>query len=93
MKSFLILYNEKHSEIFSNTLLKEHVSFLKNLKNLTICGPFIDNCRAILIIKAKSIDEVEHVINQDPFIINKYYTNYTINEFIEANEENNFLMT
>jgi hypothetical protein len=41
----------------------------------------------------KAFEHVESAVNQDPFIMENYYQTYEINEFFEANDENNWLMT
>lgn len=44
-----------------------------------------------MILRAESYEEAENYILEDPIISKKYYR-YTIDEFIEANENNNWLM-
>jgi secreted Zn-dependent insulinase-like peptidase len=59
-------------------------------KSKHLCGLF-PNDDAILIIIAKSYEDAERYIMEDPIVIKKYYE-YTIDEFIEANESNNWLL-
>ena len=44
------------------------------------------------MIKAENLEEAEFIANCAPFTKNGYYQNYEIHEFIEANEENNYLL-
>ena len=95
MKTFLVLYSQKRSDIFNEDLLNNHVDFLKQLylnNQLSMCGPFVDNKGAVLVVMAPSITNAEEIINQDPFIQQKYYEQYIIHEFMPANAENNWLM-
>lgn len=95
MKQFIILLKDKQRGTLSDDLLHAHVKHLKELKSkniLVICGPFTDNNGAVKIIKARNLEEAEFIANWDPFTKNGYYQNYEIHEFIEANEENNYLL-
>ncbi len=94
MKTFLVLYSQKQSHILTDDMLNKHIYFLKKLQSdnrLSICGPFTDNQGAVLVIMADSFMEAEKIINQDPFINQKYYEKYIIHEFMTANAENNWL--
>lgn len=94
MKSFIILLSEKQSELLNDNLLQDHITYLKNLRDngcLPICGPFSDNQGAVLVIRADSKSHAEELINGDPFIKNNYYKKFEIHEFMEANEENDWL--
>lgn len=95
MKHFLVMYSQKQPDIFNDDLLNKHVDFLKQLylnNHLSVCGPFVDNKGAVLVIIASSIVETDEIINQDPFISQKYYEKYIIHEFTSANAENNWLI-
>ena len=94
MKTFLILLCEKQQHLLNDHLLKSHIDFLKSLRvqnYLPICGPFVDNKGAVLIIKADSMEAAEKIIKQDPFINQNYYKKYVIHEFMVAGDENNWL--
>lgn len=95
MKKFIILLIDKQIGTLNDDLLHAHVNHLKELKNkniLVICGPFTDSDGAIKIIKANHLEEAKIIANCDPFTKKGYYQNYEIYEFIEANEENNYLL-
>lgn len=95
MKSFLILLGEKQPKLLNDNLLQDHISYLKHLSDkgcLPICGPFSDNQSAVLVIRADSKSDAEEIVNSDPFIKNNYYKKFEIHEFMEANEENNWLV-
>ena len=94
MKPFLVLLKNKGLLKLEVPLLLEHVEHLKNIHNsgnLLICGPFIDGTGAVLIIKANSKQEAEKIIQSDPFIKEKYYTEFSITEFQQADNSNNWL--
>ncbi|MBV8802562.1 MAG: hypothetical protein JO131_06300, partial [Gammaproteobacteria bacterium] len=94
MKSFLVLLSEKQSDLLNESLLKDHISYLKILRKngyLPMCGPFSDNQGALLILRANSKSHVEELISCDPFIKQNYYKKYKIHEFTEASDENNWL--
>lgn len=95
MKSFLVLYSKKQPNLLNEILLNDHINYLKELDSqgtLMLCGPFTNNEQAMLYIKTSSLDEVHQLILKDPFIREKYYTEFSINEFLPANSENNWLM-
>ncbi|HSW75726.1 MAG TPA: YciI family protein [Candidatus Saccharimonadales bacterium] len=94
MKTFLVLLSEKQPHLLNDYMLKSHIDFLKQLRVenlLPICGPFTDNNGAVLIIKADDLHKAEEIVKKDPFISQKYYQKYSINEFLAAGEENNWL--
>ena len=95
MAKFVVHYLDEEKEVFTEDLLKKHLEHLRNLSCkgiLFFCGLYKDDSRGMLILEAKSLDEANGYIQQDPFIIQKYYKNFTLREIIEANENNNFLM-
>lgn len=94
MKSFVIILSEKQPNSLTNNLLTTHVEYLKQLRekqHLPVCGPFTDNKGAVLIIRASSKEEAETLLKGDPFIEQGYYKSYVIHEFMEANDENDWL--
>lgn len=58
--------------------------------NLTVpINLFVFN---IQILICDSIDEAINLVKNDPFIKERYYATYEVNELIEANENNNWLI-
>lgn len=95
MNKFIFILTKKRPKELEKKLLVAHIEHLKNLKlsgRLTICGPFLDNENAIQIISAETKEEAIHLFEQDPFVQQKYYEEYVVHEFLEANEENNWLI-
>lgn len=95
MNSFLVLYNEKQKNLFNDELLHQHIDYLRDLQQkgyLVLCGPFNDDNSAILIFRADSIVPVEEMVENDPYILGGYYKKFSIREFREANDENNWLL-
>ena len=55
--TYLVLFSNKQSHLFTEQLIADHIQFLKSLHSgghLVLCGPFSDNQGAALIIKAHS---------------------------------------
>ncbi len=48
---------------------------------------------AIQIIEANSYSEAEVIVKSDPFIKSEYYKIYTLDELVEANSSNNWLLS
>lgn len=96
MKKFIIILRNKRKGELQAELLRLHVNHLRELNKqgvLFLCGPFADNNDAMKIVKAKSFEEADKIANLDPFTIEKYYREYEIHELIEANENNNYLLS
>lgn len=95
MKKFVVILKDKKKGELTKELLSKHVEHLKELNEnskLFICGPFNDNDRAMQILICDTLDEAKYLVESDPFIKEGYYANYEVNELIEANEGNNWLL-
>ncbi|MFD2444085.1 YciI family protein [Bacillus sp. CGMCC 1.16607] len=95
MQKYIAILKDKKKGELTRELLNKHVKHLQNLakeSNLFICGPFKDNDKAIQILICNTIDEAITLVESDPFIKEGYYGTYEVNELIEANENNNWLM-
>ena len=95
MKSFLIILKNKSQATLPMSLLKEHVAHLTGLYtsgHLQTCGPFADDSGAMLVIDASNRNEVDAMIQADPFIKERYYSDYSITEFYKAEAANHWLM-
>lgn len=96
MKKFVAILKDKKKGELKEELLIKHVDHLKNLNNdskLFICGPLKDNDQAIQILVCDTVEEAINLVENDPFIKEGYYAKYELNELIEANEENNWLIS
>ena len=105
MAKFACIYktnenDENFDETSAMDLIKKHIEYLRNMKHkgvLFLCGILSgktglkENQGALIILETKSYEEAEAHILQDPLVINKWYS-YTIKEFIEGNEANNYLL-
>lgn len=94
MRKYIVILEEKKEGTLEPDLLNQHVNHLRELTRLgklSLCGPFKDNDGALQIIVAETKENAERIIEQDPFIKEKYYHSYVIYELIEANENNNWL--
>ncbi|MCU9613785.1 YciI family protein [Caldibacillus lycopersici] len=95
MRKYVAILKDKKKGELTTDLLYKHVNHLQNLTKdtkLFICGPFKGNDRAMQILICETIDEAIHLVESDPFIKEGYYATYEVNELIEANENNNWLM-
>jgi uncharacterized protein YciI len=96
LKKFLVVLKDKRNRGLNRSLLDKHIEYLKKQSEegtLRQCGPFANNKGAFMVFHCKAFEHVESAVNQDPFIMENYYQTYEINEFFEANDENNWLMT
>ncbi len=95
MKSFLVILQGKNPAALMESLLQDHVTFIKELHaqgHLVLCGPFNDNNRAMFVLQAENLRYAEQLIRKDPFIKYSYYKSFEIYEFTPANCENNWLI-
>lgn len=63
--------------------MKEHMVFLKKYyksNNFIASGRKVPRTGGIILVLAKTLDEAESIIKEDPFVINKL-AQYTITEF------------
>jgi uncharacterized protein YciI len=92
---FLVILGDKRPGGPDPDQLSAHVDHLRGLAAegaLVTCGPLGDGQRAIQIFRAASLDEVRAHLSRDPFVVDGYYGSHEIQEFIEGNEANNWLM-
>ncbi len=94
MAKYILILKNKRKGTLTNELLQGHIDHLREQSsngNIFLSGPFKDNDGAIQIIEAESKTVAESIVKKDPFVSEKYYQAYELNELIEANEENNWL--
>ncbi len=95
MNAFLVLLSGKSQSGLDEELLINHITHLKRLKqsgNLLVCGPFVDDSGAMLVVQAESQEAAKNLIQNDPFIKESYYCDFSLTEFYLADEANNYLM-
>lgn len=95
MRSFLVLLDGKNKGRLTEDLLQRHAQHLAKLHRegcLQLCGPLAERAGAMLVFRCKTAEEAEHLVRMDPFIQERYYVSYEVIEFMEANEENNWLL-
>lgn len=88
------LYLMQNVKPLNQTIILEHVAFLRRLKKenkLILCGPFSDYPGGMVAFHAKDIDEAIAIIEEDPYIKYSYKT-YVLRTIEIANEENNYLV-
>lgn len=94
MNKFIAILSAKNTQKFTERLLQEHIDHLQKLhdqKLLVICGPFADDDSALQIVLAEDLAGAEQLLQQDPFIQQRYYQKIELRELIEANPGNNWL--
>jgi uncharacterized protein YciI len=92
---FIALF-EKSGKSIPEELMIRHVEHLKNLKknnSLLLCGPFKNSNGVIQILLADNYNEAKKLALLDPFTAEGIFSTYTIHELIEANDENNYLLS
>ena len=95
MAKYILILKNKQKGTLTNELLQGHINHLKRQSSkgkIFLAGPFKNNDGAIQIIEAESKMVAESIVKEDPFVSEKYYQTYELNELIEANEKNNWLM-
>ena len=96
MAKYVVIYEGERKDALAPDLLKGHVEHLRDLHShgiLFLCGPLKNSDgKGLLVFEANSQEEVESYVLEDPFIIQKWYANYRIYKWIEANDSNNYLM-
>lgn len=96
MTKYVVIYEDEQKGDLALDLLKGHVEHLKDLHSqgiLFLCGSLKNSDgKGLLIFEANSEEEVESCILKAPLIIQKWYASYRIFEWIEANDNNNYLM-
>lgn len=96
MQKFVAILKEKKQGELTEELLIKHVQHLKKLSDqskLFLCGPFKDNDQAMQILVCDTVEEAIKLVENDPFIQEGYYASYEVKELIEANEQNNWLIS
>ena len=95
---YAVLYEGERKDSLAPDLLKGHVDHLRNLHSkgiLLSCGPLKNDDvwvgKGLLTFEANTKEDVEKCVLQDPFIIHKWYAEYHIYEWVEANDSNNYL--
>jgi uncharacterized protein YciI len=94
MTKFIVTF-EKGDKPMQQELLLKHIDHLRNLRKknvLFLCGPFKNSNRVIQILMAENYAEAEQYVLLDPFTAEGVFARYTIDELIESNEENNYLL-
>jgi len=94
MNKYIAIFT-KSDKAIENSLMVLHVEHLAKMyeeSNLLLCGPFKNSNKVIQIILANSKEEAETLLKRDPFYKESIFKDYTLNELIEANEENNYLL-
>ena len=95
MSKHVVILRNKRKGTLTRDLLMRHIDHLRALKaqgQLVLCGPFVDDSGAFLLLDAASVQDAEAIVKTDPFITQHYYQSFEVHELIESNESNNWLM-
>ena len=77
-------------------MLLVHIEHLRNLRKqgkLFLCGPFKNSAKVLQVLIADNYEEAEKYVLQDPFTSAGFFAGYTLYELVEANEDNNYLLS
>ena len=91
----LVTLNHKSKSGLPEQLLVEHVAHLDRLHqagSLLVCGPFVDDSGAMLVVQEEPEEQATVLILSDPFIKERYYGDFSIIEFCKADASNQYLM-
>jgi len=98
-KFLVILQDPNYDDSFTpermNELTISHVDHVRELDSkgiLVLCGPLKGTENGMLILNAKTLEEAESYVLNDPFIVYRCYKSYTIHEIEEGNASNNYLL-
>ncbi|MCL1074220.1 YciI family protein [Shewanella dokdonensis] len=95
MRCFLVLLSDKKANGLTPELLLAHVHHLQQLAaagQLRFCGPYADNQGAMLLLLCTDRQQAEQLLQADPFIHVGYYKQYQLQEVLEANAANHWLL-
>jgi uncharacterized protein YciI len=94
MHKYVALYKKSDKEQPREALLRhvEHLRHIKSEGKLFACGPLKDTGMAMQIFTVESYEEADALAKQDPYTREGYFSGYVLTEWIEANEENNYLL-
>jgi hypothetical protein len=59
-------------------LHRQHLTALKAAGQLVVAGPFLDDSGSLIVYEAASPDEVEKLIEADPFAMNGVFVRHTL---------------
>jgi len=93
-KTFIVVLSDKQRGTLTDELLRAHVDYLRSLRArdaLPLCGPLVDNNRAVMILHAPSREDAEAMVRGDPFVARGYYQRFECDELLEAGDHNNWL--
>ncbi|AEF84153.1 conserved hypothetical protein [Treponema primitia ZAS-2] len=94
MSKFVAIFDISDKPQPRDALIR-HIDHLKALRKkniLFMCGPLKDTHKAIQVLEADSYDEADGYVKMDPHTTAGYFTGYVLYEWIEGNEENNYLL-
>lgn len=95
MSCFLVLLSDKKANGLTPELLLAHVHHLQQLSatgQLRFCGPYADNQGAMLLLQCTDRQQAEQLLLADPFVRTGYYKQYQLQEVLEANPANHWLL-
>jgi len=100
LSKFLVFYQDvNYDDVFTPELIAEitqnHVDYLRDLDTkgvLFMCGLLKGTEEGMLMLNAQTWEEAESIVLKDPMIVNKGYKRYVIQEIVEANAGNNYLL-
>lgn len=83
MSYFAVTYHYRETEIINQVRPshREYTGSLAKAGSLICSGPLLGTNNALLVFKADSADEVEHLISQDPMKINEIIESYDVIEW------------
>jgi uncharacterized protein YciI len=92
----MALLDGKSTALLRDDLLTRHIDHLKKLAAqgvLYLCGPLENEnfSGAMQVLTANSFASAEEYVKMDPIVSEGYYSRYTLYEWRESDETNNWL--
>lgn len=95
MATFAFILKDKNSNMLTRAIYFNHLEYLRKQTReakLFMAGPLKDQDKILQIYHTNTFADAEEVVKNDPYVSEGYYQSYEGYEWIEANEENNWLM-
>ena len=95
MAKFILILKEKNPSVLTKAMYFSHIDHLRRYTKdgkLFLVGPLVGQDKILQVIEAASQAEAMQIVNEEPYIQQKYYGSYEMYELMEANEANNWMM-
>jgi uncharacterized protein YciI len=95
MATFIFILQDKNQVALTRQIYYSHVEYLSKQKKearLFMAGPLKGQDKILQIYHTDTFAAAEEIVKNDPYVRDGFYRTYEGYEWIEANEDNNWLM-